>query len=102
MHTRISTLHHIDLLKAGTLLIQYPLEGAPAELIDLSDPESFLKYEVCAIEADNIKLKPPRAAVNCEPIPAATHGDATAQLSVREMPAAQLISDGNWWIDFHA
>ncbi|MET0463648.1 MAG: hypothetical protein ABW007_10855 [Chitinophagaceae bacterium] len=99
MYQKITTPHHLNMLKTGIQLVQYPLEGLSTDELDLSDPEAHLLYEICAIEADNIKIKPANAQVDCDPVPSVAHDDAAVQLEVIVIPAAQLISDGNWWIE---
>jgi hypothetical protein len=99
MYKKITNTHDINILKTGTQLIQYPLEGLSTDQLDLSAPGKHLLYEICAIEADNIKIKPANASVDCDPVPAVAHNDAAVQLDVRVLPAAQLIKDGNWWLE---
>ncbi|MCG2617508.1 hypothetical protein LZZ85_24630 [Terrimonas sp. NA20] len=99
MYQKITTTHDINILRSGTQLIQYPLGGLSTDELDLSEPDKHLLYEVCAVEADNIKIKPANSSVDCDPVPAVAHNDAAVQLEVIVIPAAQLISDGNWWIE---
>lgn len=102
MYQKIANLHDINILKSGMQLVQYPLEGLSEDELDLSEPDKHLLYEICAVEADNIKIKPANSSVDCEPVPAVAHDDAAVQLEVMVIPAAQLISDGNWWMEFES
>lgn len=99
MYQKITTPHDLNILKTGMQLVQYPLDGLSIVELDLSDPDKHLFYEVCAVEADNIKIKPANSSVDCDPVPAVAHDDAAVQLEVMVIQAAQLISDGNWWME---
>lgn len=102
MYQKIKDPADIKLLHHGLLLAQYPIDGAMGREkmdIDLSDPEAFLLYEVCAVEGERIKLRAADAsALDCDGVPSAKHGQVAVQLEVKVLDASQLIGDGNWWI----
>jgi hypothetical protein len=78
----------IDSITEGNIIIKYPIDGEPAQEIDLSSEEIFMLYEVCQITGAEVLLQVP-----AEPHSAETGEQGAVCLSKRE-----LVQQKVWWI----
>lgn len=99
MYQRIKTIGDINHLRAGDLLIQFPVSGRNVKELDLSIPEDFHLYQVQSVVDDNLRL------LLCADIPT-----ATPRLNGTMRPVTPsdfstfiikhndiMVSDKSWW-----
>ncbi len=82
MYRKISTPEDEELLRAGALVIQYPVSGEPEDTIDLSDPGNFVLFELQTLKDGEVHLQ---------------LADEKVQQVITK-GIAELLKEGTWWI----
>ncbi|MBO9657701.1 MAG: hypothetical protein J7527_02660 [Chitinophagaceae bacterium] len=96
MYRRIKSGRDLSNVRAGTLLIQFPLKGGITDELNLSSPEEFELYEVERVEDNTIRLL--YSSDTSSSIPT-NPPDASPIFLIKHAEA--LLQEENWWHEDH-
>lgn len=90
MQQKLTKYHHVELLKEGDILYQFPLGGLPEANFDVNRHDDIKVYRITSI---NIRLNVIKLIIE-DPLVFTWPGDAERLT----MNKSQLINEGIWWV----